>query len=167
VGIKGMALAVLAAASMWGPARAADIAGAKAFVGWLYAHYPTAGRAHAFDPLGSAMPRVFHPSLIQLIKEDERLAGDEVPTLDGDPLCDCQDDGGSRFTVRSVRAADFSRATAVVVRSDDESGGGSENITLDLALVNGQWRIYDIGTPDTPSLRAMLLKSNHERRAAP
>lgn len=165
MGIKAVTLAVLAAASIWAPARAADLAGARAFVGRLYARYPTSGRAHGFDPLGAAMPGVFHPSLIALIKEDQRLAGDEVPTLDGDPLCDCQDDGGMRFTLRSVRAADFSRARAVVVR-DDESGQGSENITLDLALANGQWRIYDIGTSDTPSLRAMLIKANLERRAA-
>ncbi len=152
---------------MWTPARSADLAGAKAFVAWIYRHYPTSGREHAFDVLGSEMPRVFHPSLIGLIKEDERLADGEVGALDGDPLCDCQDDGGSKFTIRSVRPAEFSRATVEVARSADESGQGAEIITLDLALTNGQWRIYDVGAPDTPSLRAFLIKSNHERHAAP
>jgi hypothetical protein len=166
MGIRGFALAVLAAAAISAPAGATDLAGARAFVTWLYSHYPTSGRTHGFDSLGPAIGSVFHPSLINLITEDRRLADGEVGALDGDPICDCQDDGGMRFTIRSVRASDFSRASATVVRSDDESGQGSEDIILDLAPLNGHWRVYDVGTKDTPSLRTYLIKSNQEARAA-
>jgi hypothetical protein len=166
VGIKGLALAVLAAASIGATAHAAEPAGARAFAAWLYSHYPARPGAKEFEPLGAQMAAVFHPSLIVQIKEDTRLAGGEVGALDGDPICDCQDDAGSTFTIRSVRETASSRVIVMVARGPDESGGGAEIITLDLAPVDGHWRVYDVGTKDTPSLRTYLIKSNQEARAA-
>ncbi len=155
-----MALAVLAGAVLASvPARASDLAGARAFVAWIYSHYPKSGQANRFDPLGSEAARIFHPSLIDLVKADERVGDDQAPDLDGDPLCDCQDNSGMIFTVRSVRASEFSRATATVIRRDMGDPTGGETITLDLAQTGGGWRVYDIETKDTPSLRAFLIKA--------
>ncbi|HEY2481709.1 MAG TPA: hypothetical protein VGI30_05870, partial [Caulobacteraceae bacterium] len=100
-----LALMVLAMAALAAlPARSEVSAGPRSFVTWIYSHYPITER-HPFDLFGSAMSRVFHPSLAHLIKEDSRLAGGEVGALDGDPLCDCQDDTGTSFTIKSVRAS--------------------------------------------------------------
>ena len=165
MGIRGLTLAVLAAAVIGVPAHAADMAGARAFVTWLYSHYPASGRVHDFDSLGPSIAKVFDPSLIALIREDQRLANGEVGALDGDPVCDCQDDAGSTFTVRSLRAMDSTRVVAIVARGPDETGQGAEDIGLDLAFAAGRWRIYDIHSNDTPSLRAYLIKSNREARA--
>jgi hypothetical protein len=163
--ISNLAMAVLAAASLGGAARAADLAGARAFVSRLYAHYPTSGRGQGFDSMGAEMGRIFHPSLIALIKEDQRLAGGEVPALDGDPLCDCQDDAAMTFTIQSARAAGPARAVvAVVRRAEDEPR--VETLSLDLALAGGHWRIWDVRSQETPSLRAFLIENNQERLKA-
>ena len=155
----GLAVVMIVAA-----APAVDIAGARAFVRSLYSHYPTASRKDGFDAMDAKeMPRLFHPSLIALIREDERLAGDEVPALDGDPVCDCQDDGDMVFTVGEVRAVGPARAVARVVRRSHDKPP-LEILTLDLASGPGGWRVWDIHSVDTPSLREFLIKSNRERR---
>ncbi len=162
--MRPIALAILAATVVSAPARAASDAGARAFVAWLYSHYPTAEHRPALEPFGPDMGRVFHPNLIALIKQDQRLADGEVGALDGDPLCDCQDDGGLTFRVASVRSTGPGRASAVVVRaypSDREV----EDITLDLVQTQGQWRVWDVHSHDTPSMRALLIQSNHRRPA--
>ncbi len=157
-----MALTLLAGAALaTAPAHAGDLAGARAFVAWIYSHYPKTGQTTQFDPLGSAATRIFHPSLIDLIKADERVGDDQAPDLYGDPLCDCQDNSGMVFTVSSVRTSEFSRATATVIRRDMGDPVG-ETITLDLAQAAGGWRVYDIETKDTPSLRAYLIKAAQE-----
>ena len=156
------ALAILAATLVTGQAWAGDVATARAFVAWIYSHYPTSTRRPTFDALGGAARRaIFASSLIALIDEDARLAHGEVGALDGDPLCDCQDDGGMTFKVASVRSADPTHASAVIVRSyADSKAPEVETITLDLALTKGRWRVYDVKSKDTPSLRAMLIRSN-------
>lgn len=155
-----MAVGLLAS----GAAHAGDLAAARAFVVRLYAHYPVAGHQPEFDPLGKAIRSVFDASLIGLIREDQKLAGGEVGALDGDPLCDCQDDGGMTFRLNRVSANGKMRARAVVVRRQPAaSAPEAEAITLDLVEVGGLWRIHDIHSKDTPSLREMLVKSNRER----
>jgi hypothetical protein len=139
------------------PAGAGDVAGAKAFVAWLYSHYPPQARSNSFDVFGAQSARIFHSSLLDLIKQDEKVADDEAPDLDGDPLCDCQDNAGMSFTVRGVQVGEFDRARGEVVRDD---GGVKEIITLDLARTGDGWRVYDVGTKDTPSLRAFLINSS-------
>lgn len=160
--MRRFALAILAAALVTGPAQAGDVATARTFVAWIYSHYPTSTRRPTFDALGGAAKRaIFAPSLIALIDEDARLAHGEVGALDGDPLCDCQDDGGMTFKIASVRSVDPSHASAVIVRSyADTKAPEVETITLDLAMTKGRWRVYDVRSRDTPSLRAMLIQSN-------
>jgi Protein of unknown function (DUF3828) len=160
---RRLALAILASAALASSAaRAGDLASARAFVAWIYSHYPTATHRPVFDALGVANKRViFAPSLIALFDEDTRLAHGEVGALDGDPLCDCQDDGGMVFKIASVRPVDPAHASAVVVRSyPDSKVPEIEAITLDLTLAKGRWRVFDVRSKDTPSLRAMLIQSN-------
>jgi hypothetical protein len=160
--LRRIALAILAATLVTAPARGGDIVAARAFVAWIYSHYPTATRLPVFDALGDTTKKsIFAPSLIALIDEDTRLAHGEVGALDGDPLCDCQDDGGLTFRIASVRSVGLTRASAVVVRSyPDSKSPEVEAITLDLMKAKGRWRVYDVRSKDTPSLRALLIQSN-------
>jgi hypothetical protein len=102
--------------------------------------------------------------LIGLIAEDQRLAHGEVGALDGDPLCDCQDDSGDSFTVGVARADGPNGAAVEVVRHDHNvKPPALETIKIVLRQANGVWRIHDVGTPYMPSLRAYLIKANKER----
>ncbi len=160
--MRRIALAILAAILVTAPVRAGDLTGARTFVAWIYSHYPTSTRRPTFDALeGPTKRAIFAPSLIALIDEDARLAHGEVGALDGDPLCDCQDDGGMTFKIASVRSVDAAHAAAVVVRSYPNSKAPEVGtITLDLTVAKGRWRVFDVRSKDTPSLRALLIQSN-------
>jgi hypothetical protein len=96
--------------------------------------------------------------------EDHGLAHGEVGALDGDPLCDCQDDSGDSFTVGVARADGPNGAVVEVVRHDlNVRPAALETIKIVLRLANGVWRVHDVGSPDMPSLRAYLIKANIER----
>jgi hypothetical protein len=108
---------------------------------------------------------VFDPSLAGLIEEDTRLAGGEVGALDGDPLCDCQDDTGDSYTVGLARADGPNGAVVEVVRHDHNvKPVALETIKISLRRVGGAWRIHDVGSPNMPSLYAYLSEENRKRR---
>ncbi|WP_293385897.1 hypothetical protein [Phenylobacterium sp.] len=142
-------LAVLATA----PARAQDAAGARAFVVGLYAAY----HGHGPDYLGRQAPQVFAPRLLTLIRRDaaETPQGD-VGALDGDPICDCQDAGGLRGVAVEVTGGAGGRASAV---AHFRISAEARTVRLDLVAVQGQWRISDVHTADTPSLVSLLTRS--------
>ncbi len=90
---------------------AQDLAAAKAFVTWLYAAYATPPGP---DDLGRQAKETFSPALLDLMRRDAaRTPKGEVRTLDGDPICNCQDHETAGVAVL-VTAAGASRATAVV-----------------------------------------------------
>ena len=152
-----MALFVMGAAA--GPAAAdPDLAGARAFVRNLYSHYPTPADGEPFYPAGPAAPRVFDPSLVEIIRQGQRHSGGTVwPGLDADPLCDCQDDEGMTSTLMSVRATGQGRAIArVLVRFGRES----HVVRLDLVAVGREWRVRDVVSRGT-SWRQVLEEANH------
>jgi len=152
-----LAAALLAATAV----EAQDLVGARAFVARLYAHYPIPDRKPMFEPLGKDATSVFDASLLHLIREDTRLAGGEVGALDSDPLCECQDDSGMTSQITDVHVDGPMRAKAtVVLRFSAASPPEIVEHTLDLVEVAGHWRIHDIHTKDTPSLRDYLAQSN-------
>jgi hypothetical protein len=158
------ALIVLAS----GPsAQAANLGQARSFLTALYAHYPNPppGKGVPFTPTDAkTRASVFDPAMVALLKEDERLTqpGD-VGALDGDPLCDCQDDGGLKVQIEPMRPLSASTARVVVVlRFTEARPVDVRRLALDLVEVSGQWRIHDISSQDTPSLRALLIMSNRE-----
>ena len=70
----------------------------RRFMEQLYANY-----GHSdYSPFTHA-DRVFAPRLLAAINEDSRLAHGEVGYLDGDPVCQCQDTGGMRPAIASVK----------------------------------------------------------------
>jgi hypothetical protein len=150
------------------PAQSADLAGAKAFLVQVYAHYPQRRGGPEFDPTGRSAPAVFDPGLVSLFREDVRLTpqGDEG-AIDSDPICHCQDDSGMVATVEAVTPAGPSQASARVrLRFTAARPVETVRLDLDLVTVQGQWRIHDIHAKDQSSFRAMLEESVRlERRA--
>ena len=144
------------------PATAASAAGARIFLQKIYSHYPTPPDRKGFIPTGPVARQVFDPGMVALLREDERLADGEVGAIDADPLCDCQDDSGLKITIEDVRLAGPASAKArVTLQFGAPAAPATERLQISLAVVAGQWRIHDIGSRATPSLRAYLLHENH------
>ena len=154
---KAAGSAFVAAFFAAGAARAQDLASARHFVASIYAHYPTSDKRPSFEPTGNNLAHaLFDASLVRLIREDERLAHGEVGVLDSDPFCDCQDDGGMKFTVGEAKAAGAGAARVDVTASGSDLKT-PERLTVDLIWTPGGWRVHDIHTPNTPSLRGLLV----------
>ena len=150
------AVVILAMGLLATPAAAAepDVAAAKAFVARLYAAYSPDRPAPNY--VGRQAPQVFTPDVVKLIRRSVAMTpkGD-VPPLDGDPICDCQDFEISGVTVQ-VAARDAGHASAKVTF---KNFGEPQKATLDLVAVGGQWRVADIHTANTPSLVGLLRDS--------
>ena len=164
VGGRAPVIALLSAALLSiAPANAAEPAGARAFLQRVYSHYPMPRGGAPFDPTGRSASAVFDAGMIALIREDRRLAKGEVGAIDSDPLCQCQDDGGMKVEIGPAKPVGSTSATAaVVLRFGAASPPDIQRVEFSLVAVNGQWRIHDIKSTDTPSLRAYLTKANHD-----
>jgi len=132
-------------------------AGAHAFLDAIYKHYPTVDTAGAFDPVGADAAEVFTPGLVRLIRADQARAKGEVGALDGDPLCDCQDDGGMRADIGAVTVVGPGVARAVVTLTfAGTTPPDVRHLLVRLALTRTGWRIDNIAGQNEPSLRALL-----------
>jgi hypothetical protein len=127
---------------------------ARAFVRGLYEAY----RHGEPDYLGARARATFAPQLLALIRHDQATtpAGD-VGTIDGDPICDCQDDGGMKVEHVEVAAVAPGRAVA---RATVKFAADVTPVRLDLVAWRGQWRVADVHTKAMPSL-VRLLNATH------
>ena len=123
--------------------------GARAFLEGLYVSY----RA---EPVGTvdAVKRpalFFDPALVSAIAADDAAAAKrgEVPLLNGDPICDCQDYIPFRAAIGPVRLR--GNRAEVTVRFDN---GRPRVLRYSLIATRQGWRIRDIDTGDS-SLRAL------------
>lgn len=133
---------------------------AKTFMERLYAPY-VAGR-ETVAPTDD--PAVFTPDLLALISRDQDLTpADEVPTLNGDPICDCQDYAPLRRLTIDVRRVSTARATATV---HFRNGPEAKRLSFRLEVVGGAWRIADVVSADSGGLVA-LLRDATERNVLP
>jgi hypothetical protein len=140
-----------------GAALADDATDAKTFLAGLFATYqdnkkPPAGSHHVYDS-----------QLQALMDEDVRLAQGEVPALDFDPLCQCQD---YQHLKASLGVHSSSPTAAVVVVTFRDLGMPQDkprDAVFDLVKERGAWRIHDIHAEDPKSLRAFLIEQNAER----
>jgi len=149
--LRPLLLAALLATT--GSVQAQDLPTAKTFVAGLYSAYQ---RQPGPDYLGKQMAEVFAPDLIALIKrEAASVPKGDVGALDGDPICDCQDWQITKVEV-TVSA---SRPGAAVADVHFQNAGEPRQVRLDLAAVQGRWRVGDVQTPDMPSLAKMLQDS--------
>jgi hypothetical protein len=157
-------MAVTLAAVLALPVAAAEPVGARAFLAGLYSHYPHRHGQPVFDAAGTSARLVFDPPLVQLIRDSERLTPEgDVPPLDGDPICDCQDSAGLKARIGAIRATGPSTATAPVDLTF--AGGEGNRLDFDLVRSRGQWRVHDVHSKDMPSLRAYLIQANRDALA--
>ena len=132
------------------PVHAQSQAAAHAFVLGLY-------QAYEHDPspdyLGAKAARVFSPDLLVLIRRDAaRTPAGDVPSLEGDPICDCQDEEITKVEVAIAETGKgHAQATARLLDI-----GKWRVLKLDLVAVRGSWRVSDVHTDATPSLVAFL-----------
>lgn len=138
----GLAAAVLGLAAMSAPAGAEaqeGREGAAAFVRSVYASY---GEEGPWPTDEARLDEVFSPRLAALIRRDRELAIDDLPYLDADPICLCQDVEG--IAVMSAGAG-WTRAHRVMVSVRFVNGGEERHITFLMAgNPNQGWRIDDI-----------------------
>ena len=148
-----VALAVAPAA-----ARTRDPSGARAFIERIYADYPRDTPRSDEEYYG-----LFAPELAELIRQNDNYAPGDVGPLDGDPICQCQDDAGLRHRILSLAAA--GDAASVVVRNsfDDPAHPRADLLTYRLVRIGGAWRIDDIGTDEQPTRQAALNPVRNSR----
>jgi hypothetical protein len=151
-------LRILALLLLTTAAQAQDLAAARTFVQQLYSAYEHPTAPAGPDVLGKSATRIFSPSLLALIRKDQASTppGD-IPTLDGDPICDCQDFAGLHIAALTVDPVDTTHASArATLRFPSEPK--PRRIILSLLSTPTGWRVDDVSTKETPSLRKLLLK---------
>jgi hypothetical protein len=127
---------------------------ARAFVQQVYADYANPDRRHQEQ----RQNKFYTGQLYRLIVADRTGHPGEVGNLDGDPICDCQDPGHpGQLKVQSIALsastpASLKATVGFVIVHDPRT------VTLLLLKTPSGWRIDDIATKDTPSLRALLRK---------
>jgi hypothetical protein len=128
--------------------------GPEAFVRALYAVHVTPGATMGEPPAPGQDP-IYDRMLNAMIGEDFRKAGGEVPTLNHDPICACQDSGD--FTLDSVTVmpgADARKADVAVVFTNM---GETKRQTLKLVKEGPMWKINDVLVPGEKPLTEQLM----------
>lgn len=129
---------------------AAQTEGPEPFVRALYDMMAT-GDA---EPPPPGRDPIYDRTLNALIGEDFRKAGNEVPTLNYNPICDCQDGTVTLQTVTITPTGD-STADAVVAFTVE---GEAKTQTFKLEREGGRfWKIADVIVPGREPLAAQLL----------
>jgi hypothetical protein len=131
-------------------ALAAEPAGARAFIERIYAGYPR--HSPRSDREYYAL---FERRLRGLIVKNDHYAPGEVGPLDGDPICDCQDDAGFTHSLMSV-SGNTRTAVAKVRNIFAPPEPRVTLVTYHLVKQDGRWRIADISTAEQPSLKRWL-----------
>lgn len=143
--------ATLASLPMAAPQASAD--GAEAFVRALYATYADGGDA---NPWSGA--RVWSRRMHALVRRDAELAVDDLPYLDADPICNCQD--WENLTVRSVALSPVRADGSVEATVRFVNAGEDTTALLKLVREADGWRVDDVMNPGYPSLAENLAESN-------
>jgi Protein of unknown function (DUF3828) len=134
---------------------AQDAASAKALLASAYSHYGKDGKGVRFSK------RYFHSSLLALIDADIKANGtDNVPAVDFDPVCGCQDWEGIWDLEIVVAMETPQRAHAKVTFSlappKNRPEDAFRKLQMTLVPERGQWRIYDILDESDPKMNLAL-----------
>ncbi|WP_240975859.1 DUF3828 domain-containing protein [Paraburkholderia aromaticivorans] len=133
------------------PARAQSIASAEQFLQAVYSAYAFNGDPPGIDASGSHA--LSSPSLLQLIREDQRALKGEAGYLDMDPICRCQDFDVKTTSIDAM-VASRQKAKAIVSFTNFQK---PKKVEFDLVWVRGRWLIDDIrSSDDRRSLRDAL-----------
>jgi len=139
--------------------RAQDAQSARLFLESVYGHYSNGGKGIDFSGPGAAA--YFHSSLLKLIRNDIEANGPEnVPAIDADPVCGCQDFDGIWDLKVDVALTSAERATARVTFFVFKRRGKDDfnQSAFTLAPEHGGWRIYDIRDESDPKHAIALRK---------
>lgn len=131
----------------------ASSAGAESFVRALYASYAEGDDAH---PWSGA--RVWSRRMHGLVQRDAELADGDLPYLDADPICSCQD--WESLTVRSVALSPVRSDGSVEATVRFVNAGEDNTALLRLVREAEGWRVDDVMNPGYPSLAENLAESN-------
>lgn len=149
--------AVAEAAAALPPGRpaiyAAALEGPEPFVRALYAVYAIDGGG--LEPLPAGRDPIYGRTLNAMIGADVRKADGEVPYLNHDPICNCQDGDGLTLDSVAVTETSHTEADAAVVFTN---GGETHHQTLKLLKEGQAWRVVDVLVPGEPPLTEQLLK---------
>lgn len=145
-----IAASLLVASTLAG---AAPTQTAHAFVVSLYDGYRKPG---GLQPLGAKAASVFTPALVALIRQDAVDADGEEGALGVDPICACQDFAISHVVVQVTDTLPTTASADVYF----DNAATHQAVRLDLAQVNGQWRVADVHAGQIASLVDFLKKAH-------
>ncbi|CAN5340333.1 hypothetical protein BH10PSE2_BH10PSE2_18890 [soil metagenome] len=131
---------------------AAQPIGPAAFVNALYAVYVAGGPKDDQPPPGR--DPIYSRMLNATIGADVRVAKGEVPTLNYDPLCGCQDQGDFALNSVAISQTGVNAATADVVFTNL---GTQTRQTLKLVREGVSWKVDDVVDSEGKSLSGTLL----------
>lgn len=127
--------------------------GPEEFVRALYAIH-TVPDADMGEPLRPGQDPIYDRMLNAMIGADAAQAAGEVPTLDYDPICDCQD--VEAFTLDSV-AVTRSGPAAAEAAVAFTNAGETKRQTLKLVKEGPMWKVSDVLVPGRPPLTEQLM----------
>lgn len=127
--------------------------GPEEFVRALYAVHATPG-ASMGEPLRPGQDPIYDRMLNAMIGADFAQAAGEVPTLNYDPICDCQDTEGFALESVTVTQSGPAAAEAAVVFVN---AGETKRQTLKLVKEGPMWRVSDVLVPGRPALTEQLM----------
>jgi len=146
-------LVLLSLSAVAAPAQTTEQA--TAFLSHLYDLYEHPPTELGPDILAKHPLQVYSPSLYRLVRHNQLRAGPgNVGNLDYDPICVCQDNGGMKLANLQVFKTGPTTATASVTLTFPEPL--TIHAKLLLVWTPAGWRVDDVQTQDTPSLRALL-----------
>ncbi len=153
----------LSAAALLRPcsSHAQDAASAKAFLVSVYQHYQHGAKGIDFDGPGAGL--YYHSSLLSLIRADIKANGpDNVPAVDFDPVCGCQDWDGIWDLRTEIQMASPKRVLASISFAlngpKDRASDSLRKLEFTLVPERGGWRIYDILDESDPHNTFALRK---------
>jgi hypothetical protein len=126
--------------------------GPEEFVRALYAVHATPGGMG--EPLAPGRDPIYDRMLNAMIGADAAQAGDGVPTLNHDPICDCQDSEGFALQSVTVTQSGAAAAEAAVVFVNM---GETKRQTLKLVKEGPMWKVSDVLVPGRPALSEELM----------
>jgi len=133
---------------------AAQPEGPEPFVRALYAVYVAGGPKDVTPPRGQ--DPIYSRQMNAVMGADVRLAKDEAPEIDFDPICACQDQGAFTLDSLTVVQSGVNAAEAAVAFTN---AGGTTGQTLKLVREGVNWKVEDVVGADGVSLQGTTLES--------
>ncbi|TDQ83066.1 uncharacterized protein DUF3828 [Dongia mobilis] len=144
---RAASLVILGAALLMGACAShatAETSSPQEFLAELYGHYEGKGAGAGLDYSKSdVLQRYFTPAMVAAIEADfdQAAAADEPPALNGDPFVGSQEWNVTRVDIAITKSTTPDATQAIV---SIENMGSTSEVKLDLAQVEGTWKIADI-----------------------